>query len=361
MPIDRPTLTELMDLITTDIESRLPGSSAKLRRKLLNIVGKVQAGAAHGLHGKIDTVAKNILPDTGDADSVKRWGDLLRIYKKAATYASTTLTIKGNDDAVLPEGKKYQRPDGVEYITTSAGTIVNGSAVVPVTAVESGKTGNADGGTVLTLVTPEDGIEPIAIMSIDGAKNASNIETDEAFKGRVLERMSKQLNGSNENIFVVWAKEVPGVTRAWCFPQHMGRGTVGVTFVCDDQEDDFIPSDEKVAEVDAYIESHPDPVNGNIIGRVVTAEVWTFAPRAKPVNPQIKITPDTPEIRAAVANELQDLLVREAEPGTKLYISKINEAISLAEGESNHTLLSPTEDILHISGEIPTVGTILWD
>lgn len=53
--------------------------------------------------------------------------------------------------------------------------------------------------------------------------------------------------------YVRWAREVPGVTRAWVLPMHMGIGTVGVCFVCDAQEDPF-PSEEMVQRVQEHIE-----------------------------------------------------------------------------------------------------------
>lgn len=54
MPFNRPTLPQLIQRNITDIESRLPGRDARLRRSNLNVLAKVHAGAAHGLYGALD-------------------------------------------------------------------------------------------------------------------------------------------------------------------------------------------------------------------------------------------------------------------------------------------------------------------
>ena len=48
--------------------------------------------------------------------------------------------------------------------------------------------------------------------------------------------------------------EVPGVTRAWAYANHLGLGTVGVFFVMDDKVGTIIPSGGEVADVQAYID-----------------------------------------------------------------------------------------------------------
>ena len=52
--------------------------------------------------------------------------------------------------------------------------------------------------------------------------------------------------GDNDD-YVAWATEVPGVTRAWCSPNGMGAGTVVVRFVRDDDDDPIPDSGERVS------------------------------------------------------------------------------------------------------------------
>lgn len=59
MPFARPTLTELITRVITDISSRVTGvDSAVLRRSLLGVIGQSEAGAVHMLYGYLDWIAK---------------------------------------------------------------------------------------------------------------------------------------------------------------------------------------------------------------------------------------------------------------------------------------------------------------
>ena len=65
--------------------------------------------------------------------------------------------------------------------------------------------------------------------------------------------------GGNQFDYVRWAREVSGVTRAWCFPTWKGGGTVGVTFVMDNRSNIF-PQPADVERVADYIAGHTDPI-----------------------------------------------------------------------------------------------------
>ena len=58
------------------------------------------------------------------------------------------------------------------------------------------------------------------------------------------------------------------------------------------------------------------------------------------------LLPSNETIKAQIEAELQALLIREGAPGKILYLSHIQQAISSVEGEENHVLVSPTEDIV---------------
>jgi uncharacterized phage protein gp47/JayE len=89
-----------------------------------------------------------------------------------------------------------------------------------------------------------------------------------------------------------------------------------------------------VAAVKAYIE---DPSR-----RPVTADLYVVAPTPVTLNFNIQLTPNTASVKAAVEASLRDLLLREAAPGVTLLISHIREAISVAAGETDNVLISPT-------------------
>jgi len=70
-------------------------------------------------------------------------------------------------------------------------------------------------------------------------------------------------------------------------------------------------------------------------------------------------------VPAAVEAELASLIFDEAGPedGTGsgvLLLSHIREAVSIAVGETDHSVTSPTADVEPTTGEIVTLGTITF-
>ena len=65
-------------------------------------------------------------------------------------------------------------------------------------------------------------------------------------------------------------------------------------------------------------------------------------------------------VREAVLRELRDLWRREAGDGATVYRSHISEAVSMAEGEADHTLLDPAGDIVADRGVYPALAGVEW-
>ena len=65
-------------------------------------------------------------------------------------------------------------------------------------------------------------------------------------------------------------------------------------------------------------------------------------------------------MEVAVEAELADLIRRETEPGGTLLISHIRQAISLAAGEIDHELTTPTADVTVTASQITTLGDVTF-
>lgn len=350
MPFQRPTLTEIIDRTFADLVSRLNLQGALLRRSVVGVLARVLAGASHMLHAHLDWIAKEAIPDTA-TEWLPRWAAIWGVARREAEFAvgdniALTGTINGT---VVPAGTAMRRSDGVEFLTDADVTITAGVATAAVTAVEPGAAGNTDAGVALNLVFPIAGVSSTATVAGDGIVNGSDVESDASLRARLLARIQQPPHGGAEFDYEMWALEVPGVTRAWVYPLHMGPGTVGVTFVRDDDVS-MIPDAAEVEAVQDYIDER----------RPVTAEVTVFAPVADALNFSIEVTPSTDAIKAAIEAELRDMLAREAEPGGTIYLSRINEAISIAAGEFDHVLTVPAADVAYATGHIAEFGAITW-
>ncbi|MCT9627612.1 baseplate J/gp47 family protein, partial [Pseudarthrobacter equi] len=89
-------------------------------------------------------------------------------------------------------------------------------------------------------------------------------------------------------------------------------------------------------------------------------ELYVLTPTPKPVNYQIRLTPDTGPVRAAVTAALQALILAEASLGVTLPRSHQDEAISGAVGEEDHEMVVPAESVTVLRNEIATFGGIAW-
>lgn len=345
----RPTLQQLIDRIAADIEARLPGADARTRRSNLAVLARTQAGAIHGLYGYLDFLSRQVMPDTAEAEILDRHASLRGVTRTPSTAATGNITLTGTNGIVVPTGTELQRSDGALYKTTADATIASGTATAAVIASALGAAGNAIVGIVLTLTSPIAGITNTATVAAGGLVSGTDQETDADLLVRLMEKIQTPPHGGAKADYVGWAKEVSGVTRAWCFPLEGGAGTVYVRFVRDNDAS-IIPDAGEVAAVQAHL----DDV------RPVTAVVTVAAPTAVPLNLTIDLTPDTTAARAAVTAEIQDLVKREAAPGGTLLLSHIREAISLAAGETNHVLTVPAADVTYTNSQIGTMGTITW-
>ena len=355
MSFSRPDLPILIDRAVADIESRLPGADARLRRSNLNVLARVHAGATHGLYGYLDWLSRQILPDTADAEILERHARIwLTIGRIPAAYAVGQATVTGSDGAVIPAGTVFKRSDGTAYAAESEATIAGGSALVTLVAEVAGQAGNAAAGSALTLDSPIAGVNAAATVTAGALTGGADIEDDDSLRIRLLERIQQPPMGGAKADYVAWAKEVPGVTRAWCYPEEMGDGTVTVRFVRDDDAS-LIPDANEVAAVQAYIDER----------RPVAAELFVVAPVAAPVAFEVELVPATASVKAAVEASLRDLLLREAEPEGglgegRILLSHIREAISLAAGETDHHLIAPVADVTPAIGAMATFGSLVW-
>lgn len=345
MPFETPSLPAL---ISTE-QAALAGTSALLRSDA-EVLARVLAAASYGRYGHQSYIADQILPDTADEDTLRRMATArLKRDRLPAVAAAGTAAFTGGSGAVIDVDVLLQRDDGVQFRVATAATLVAGSASIALEAVTPGQLGNTEAGAVLRLVSPVLGVNDAATVEAPGLQGGTEQESIEALRARVIRSYRVVPHGGSSSDYETWALEVPGVTRVWVVRHWLGPGTVGVFFVRDNDVDP-IPTAEACAVVQAYIEQE----------RPVTAEVYVLPPVEKPVQYQIKVTPDSSAVRRAVEAELIDLHNRESTLGAELLLTHIREAISSATGERDHALLSPTANVTAAANQLLTYGGVLW-
>lgn len=272
-----------------------------------------------------------------------------RCPRKDAVSASGFIRWDGVSNGLkVSAGAVIQRDDLVQYTAVADATSAGGVLRLPVVCSTTGTTGNADDGTTLALVTPVSGLPSGGVAdTITGGFDTEDLET---WRARVLERYYWTPLGGADGDYIVWAKEVSGVTRAWTYRHWLSTGTVGVMVASSDLIDPILDS-ATVAAVQAHIEP---------LAPVAGSDLYVFTAVPHTVNFTIDLTPDTVAVREAVEAELRAFLLRDGIPEGKLELSRINEAISIATGEYSHRLVSPVADISIAKNELAVMGAITW-
>lgn len=350
MPFDRPTPATILARIQAEIDIALPGADARIRRSVEGVLAKVLAMSSHELYGFLDWNSRQILPDTAESEFLERHASLWGITRKAASPAIGTVQFTGTSGAIIPAGSTIVRNDDAAYTVDADITIAAGTGTGTVTAVTGGAGGNAAAGTKARLSSPIAGVVSEGVVQSGGLSGGADTEDDESLRARVIARIRQQPHGGAAFDYVTWAMEIPGVTRAWVWPEQYGAGTVAVTFVMDDKAGSIIPSGPEVAAVQEHIDAL----------RPVTADVTVFAPIAAPVDFEVHLNPNSLAVQASVQAEIEDFLRREAVPGGTLYLSRLNEAISAAAGEFDHVLVAPAANVVSDFGDLATAGTFTW-
>lgn len=365
----RPSLTDLINQAAQDLSATGP----LLRFSNLAVLGKAVANLAHLHYGYLDWIALQSNPFTATDQYLEAWAALRKVYRKAATQATGSVVFNGVAGTYLASGTGLSRTDGRLFTTTAGGTVgVDGTVTVDAEADAdpeglTGAWGNTALGTQMTLATAVPGILATGVVST-ALTGGADLENDTLLRGRMIEAYQNPAQGGAKSDYIRWAKEVPGVTRAWCIPNGEGVGTVVVYIMLDDVRAAF-DGFPQGTDGCATAETRGTTATGDQLlvadymddgRRPVTALVYTKGPSADPQDFTISGIPSgsQPDVETAIA----DVLRREGAPdGTTIVpLSHIQSAISAVSGVSEFLITVPTANITCALGDIPTLGTVTF-
>jgi uncharacterized phage protein gp47/JayE len=374
MPYARPTLSDLQNLVGQDIAAALQGADALLRFSNLNITGKAQARLSHLHYGYLDWIAKQAVPFTATEEYLEGWAALKGVFRKPPSSASGVVNFPGTPGIVIPAGRGAVRGDGVQLTTLSAATVDGaGNAAVPVIAnvdLEGlkGAFGNTPANTIITLSQAIAGVQSSGKVAT-GLTGGADIETDDSLRSRMLEAYQNPPQGGSKSDYVLWAKQVAGVTRAWSKPNGFGAGTVVVYAMLDVSQaafNGFPQGTNGVSQYDVGPDGLPRgtaatgdqmAIANHIIDlQPTTALVYAMAPTANPIAFTIKGIPAG--LQSLISPAIAGVFLRDGEPGGKISLAHLWSAIASVSGLNNFVIVTPTDDITLPAGALPTVGTI---
>jgi uncharacterized phage protein gp47/JayE len=369
MPYARPTLTALQNTVASDIAANLSGADALLRFSNLGITGRAQAGLANLHYGYLDWIAKQAVPFTCTDEFLEGWAALKGVFRQPAQSAAGAVTFSGNPGAPIAAGASVVRSDGVAFVTTAAAAIgAGGSALVSVAAVPdpaglTGAFGNTPVGAAMTLSQSVAGVQSNGAVSTE-IKGGADIEGNDSLRSRMLATYQQPPQVGGKNDYETWAKQAPGVSRAWCAPNGFGVGTVVVYVMFDGLR---AASGGFPQGTNGVASSEPRGIAGTgdqlaVANYLATMQaaiglVYVAAPIPRPVDLAIQGLPAG--LQAAATAAVQGLLQTQGVPGGTLPFGSIWSAISnVAAG--NYFTVTPTTDVACTTGQLPVPGNITF-
>lgn len=350
----KPTLKTLRNRAISEINTYLKGADANLRRRVLNILASIMAGIGDEILRRIEYLLKQIFVADCDEEFLVKHGQEHRFPRKLASKATGGVLFANSvSGSTIPQGTALKRADNVTYTSTAEVTVAaDGTVTVPVIADNVGKDGNATTGTIFSFVSPVAGVNNQGNADDNAITGGADIEDIEEWRSRMQFFIQNPPTGGSKTDYEIWAREVSGVTRAWCYPVELGPGTVTVRFMMDGTYENGVPLAGDVNRVKEHIDGL----------QPATAQVYIEAPIPDEINFTFaSLTPNTTEAHSAIEASLKSLIQSSSiEPGGTLKLSKIRAAISNATGNEDFALTSPSADIVCTTGQIPVLGEITY-
>ena len=298
MPVTIPTTEETKDQIVKDIESKINQTVPLLPKAVTRVFASALAGIFTLAYKFGLWIYNQIFPQTSDYPALLLQGERLDVELKGATQAQLAAEDTGVDSTIIPAGTQYVSDNQVVYITQADAAVASGIAVLSLLALTSGEIGNLANGSTLNIVKPIaniDGVATITSTTIEG----EDAESRENYRERVIERYQKRPQGGALIDYIIWAKEIAGITRT--FVERPTPSFVNVYPVQDNDPGGRIPSPAKLEEVRAYIaEPSRKPLMALPFAIAMAERLFTVEIS--------NLVPDNAEVRSKIDDNIENFL-----------------------------------------------------
>ena len=307
------------------------------------------ASAAEGLYDYQSWIARQILPDTADPESLEAHAALRGLSLRPATASQGRVTLTGAPGAKVLPGLQLKLKDSPDaYVLLTGGTVPSGGKLtLECRAVLPGAYPDLIAAPAL-LQSPPSGVQGECSLDLSGGTDA---ETHAELLARLLYYMRNPPGGGSRFDYVRWALEVPGVTAAWCYPHRRGTGRVDVVVV----SADGLPSAELLAAVQAHID---------YLRPVGCRDFLALSPVRLPVTLRAGL-------RLAAGHTLADLRApAEAavdgyfagiDPGGEIILARLEALLLGLPGVIDAQVLSPAANVMGAPLEWPRLGELILE
>ncbi len=289
------TIQEIRAQILADIESETGTSTPLFERSVYRIIAVALSGVVNLLYRYLDWVKRQIFVRTMDSESLALRAEEFGMSRSPGKKWVGEIEITGTSGTLVPSGTLFQFSGDV-YQTTQDVILPAGPVASPVESLDIGEKVQRDVNDVLSMVSPISDVERDALIVLT-SQNAEDPESDESFRERILARQQRPPQGGSAADFVAWAREVPGVVKAFAYRTAIGEVTVYP--LTGFESSDRIPNTLKLTEVQAYVGSNVRaPLACTVLAAAPTVTIFDVSVSS--------LVPDTPLIRSKLEDAFRD-------------------------------------------------------
>lgn len=321
------------------------------------------------LQVKLQNTIRLAFPQTSYDEYLDMLGEFKDVYRNAPTKAAGLLDVAGSDGSYLPQGliiytESYNNPPIGFIVLESADVDHTGQAKAKVQCLEAGTIGNV---AANTIIIPDGAVPGItSITNPDPMTGGTNLETDEAFRERVMAAYEESLSGSDGD-YIRWAKKVPGAGQVYVIPEWEGFGT-GTTKLLIMDSNGQPANGTLISQVQAYIAPIETKNRGGIAP--VNANVTVVAPETININISAELAVkngyDKPTVLEDIKQNLRDYLsgieiTTDDEKIEYVYVEKVGHVILGINGVDIYSNLKINGGITKIIipvGVVPALGEV---
>ncbi|BDY49507.1 hypothetical protein MUTS4_26930 [Escherichia coli] len=321
----------------------------------------------YALPGEVDSLTKSVAGDASASPWEREFAQQSQDNQKAleSVWRKVTDWFNSLGDKNIADPRPWagmqptqNYPFLPQQLQGEIRVVAEGDARVKSVRVDqAGVAGNLAAGAVLTLLSPLPGTGSTGAVTESGITGGADIESIAELLDRLLYVRRNPPVGGALHDYVIWAREVPGVSRAWAWDAWHGPGTVGLAWLYDDRED-IIPTRDDLKTMEQYLFCHKHPATGVMVGKPGGIEVWPVQVRLKKLDLSIRLTPDSQANRNAVRANLT-ALQKTLAPGQMLPVSSLRTAIGMTSGITDY-FLNIGEDTTSDVDELITIGEVTW-
>lgn len=262
-----PTFSEIRASILADLETEY--SISILLRPFLYIWASIQASKFKLIYLLLGQVQKNVAPDTADAETLVRFGQIkLGRPPRVAVAAQYAVDITMTDEGTIPAGTTFKTDEGTtspdKLFILDADFVYAGAtpavAEITVRALEAGVDSRLTAGDTMTATAPIAISEGIGVWSsvVVSPLAAEDIED---YRQTVLQGFRLEAQGGATADWRLWATDAAGVKQAYPYAKSGAPNEIDLYIeatVADSTDGHGTPGSTILAEVEDCIELDPD-------------------------------------------------------------------------------------------------------